>query len=266
MGDATSFVRRVKQRYRRRRLERLGVCERISCDNVLRLGSGSGSWSACIEDMDEESVVYSFGAGTDISFDLDFHERTGAEVHIFDPTPRSIEWMHAQRLPARVFFHEYGVGATDGTIDFFPPRRASSSHFSPVRRYLSRPRDGVVTAPVYRFSTIAARLGHDHVALVKMDIEGGEYDVIDDMLRAETSFDQLLVEYHHAYSTIPISRTVDSVTGLDRAGYRCFYISDRTYEFSFLRQPIVGVPKSPGLRAATGSDVDEPSNTGFLHS
>lgn len=233
MDDGASLVRRVKQYLRRRRLERLGVGERrIAVKTVL--GSGSGAWTACTEGLDENSVVYSFGAGTDISFDLDVNRRTGARVHIFDPTPRSIEWLRTQELPPGVEFHEFGIGAHDGTVDFHPPRRDSSSHFSPIQRYRddSAP---MVTAPVYRLETIARRLGHDRIRILKMDIEGGEYEVIEDLLNCPIEVDQLLVEFHHAYSTIPLARTVDSVAALESVGFECFHISERTYEFSFVR-------------------------------
>jgi len=198
------------------------------------LGSGSGAWTACIDGLDESSVVYSFGAGTDVSFDLDVHRRTGAQVHIFDPTPRSIEWIRSMDLPPGVEFHDYGIGAWDGTVDFHPPRRDTSSHFSPVRRYrhASAP---PVSAPVFRLVTIAQRLGHERIGILKMDIEGGEYDVIPDLLACPVRVDQLLVEFHHAYSTISISRTVESIAALESIGFQCFHISDRTYEFAFMR-------------------------------
>ncbi|GIS18490.1 MAG: hypothetical protein CM15mP120_04060 [Pseudomonadota bacterium] len=40
-------------------------------------------------------------------------------------------------------------------------------------------------------------LGHDHLDVLKMDIEGAEYAVLDDMLQSNILPDQLLVEFHH---------------------------------------------------------------------
>ncbi len=230
-----STLRRFKQRYRRRRLRRLGIDEKRSCAKTL-VGSGSGAWTACLDGIDAHSVVYSFGAGTDISFDLDLHRLTGAQVHIFDPTPRSVAWMGDQHLPEGVEFHDFGIGDHDGTARFYPPRRATSSHFSPVRRYRGTEDDEGLTAPVYRLSTIARKLGHDRIALVKMDIEGGEYDVIADLVAAPMPIGQFLVEFHHAYATIPLERTVKSVEQLAALGLTCFHISERTYEMSFINR------------------------------
>lgn len=230
---AGSVLRRFKQRVRRRRLQRLGVDVTHRCATRL-VGSGSGAWTVCPDGLDQHSVVYSFGAGTDISFDLELHRLTGATVHIFDPTPRSVAWMRSQALPDGVFFHPLGIAGHDGEITFHPPRRASSSHFSPVQRYRDPASGDRVTAPVERLSTIATRLSHSRVDLVKMDIEGGEYDVIADLVADPLPLGQLLVEFHHAYATIPVARTVQAVSSLESIGLRCFHISERTYEMSFL--------------------------------
>ena len=40
-----------------------------------------------------------------------------------------------------------------------------------------------VAVPVSRLSTIMSELGHERLDVLKMDIEGAEYAVLDDMLR-----------------------------------------------------------------------------------
>ncbi len=237
MSRQASPLRRLKQAWRRSRLARHGITETVRLP-ITMLGSGGGAWATWLDGVDADSVVYAFGAGTDISFDLDLHARTGAEVHIFDPTPRSIEWVRQQVLPEGVHFHDFGVGAADGTVTFYPPRRESSSHFSPVRRYAGGSVDGEIVAEVRSLRSIMDRLGHARIDVLKIDIEGGEYDVIDSMLADDVPVSQLLVEYHHAYATSPLSRTVASLRALTAAGYSCFNISPRTYEFSLVRNKV----------------------------
>lgn len=220
---------------RRWRLGRMGVAEEVSVDKV-ELGTGGGAWTLSIAGIDGNSVVYSFGAGTNISFDLDLHQRTGAQVHVFDPTPRSIEWIQSQPLPAGVVFHPFGIGAVDGEITFYPPRRETSSHFSPVKRYGDRQYGKAIKAPVFTLGSIMDKLGHDHVDLVKLDIEGGEFDVIGDLANPAVGAAQALIEFHHNYDTVPVERTVESVQRLREAGFRCFHLSRRTYEMSFIRE------------------------------
>jgi hypothetical protein len=60
------------------------------------LGTVYGGWTICLDGISESSIVYSFGVGEDASFDLAVIERYGAEVHAFDPTPSSIDWVNKQ--------------------------------------------------------------------------------------------------------------------------------------------------------------------------
>jgi hypothetical protein len=87
---------------------------------------------------------------------------------------------------------------------------------------------------VKRLSTIMNDLGHSHIDLLKMDIEGAEYDVIDDFLDHEIHVSQLLVEFHHFFSDISIRQTRRSIQRLMNE-YKLFYIDPRKVEFSFIR-------------------------------
>jgi FkbM family methyltransferase len=230
----SEILRRFKHRVRRRRLERHGVCVELSCPTET-LGEDWGSWVICPEGLGPQSVFYSFGVGTDITFDLALLGRFGAPVHAFDPTPVSVEWVRAQRLPELFRFHDVGIADFDGTMPFHLPRRTGSAHFSPVARRRGADASPPVHAPVLRLRSIMARFGHRRIDLMKMDIEGGEYAVIEDVLRERLPVRQLLIEFHHNYATIPLRRTVDAIGRLHESGYRLFHISERTYEMSFLR-------------------------------
>ena len=56
---------------------------------VITLGSRYGGWTLPENALSSESRVYLFGAGEDISFDIALIRHFGAEVHVFDPTPRA---------------------------------------------------------------------------------------------------------------------------------------------------------------------------------
>ena len=69
-----------------------------------------------------------------------------------------------------------------------------------------------------------------------MDIEGSEYDVIEDILTNKLEIDQILVEFHHRFPGIGMQKTLDSVAALRRAGYQLFHISPWCEEFAFFKQ------------------------------
>ena len=131
-------------------------------------------------------------------------------------------------MTEQFIFHDYGLADFDGNIEFFPPAKSSSTHFSPVKRYSKNTSNSeLVKAPVHSLTTICSLLEHDHVDLLKIDIEGGEYAVIDDILKSGIVIKQLLVEFHHMF------KTIDAINKLYEAGFELFHISDRTYEYSF---------------------------------
>lgn len=197
----------------------------------VRLGSEYGGYAVLTQALKPDSVVYSLGLGEDISFDLALIERTSCQVFGFDPTPRSIAWVRSQVLPAGFHVRQLGVAGYDGQASFAPPR--DPSHIS---HSLSAPAAAVgvgrVEFEVRRLSTLMSELGHTQIDLLKMDVEGAEYDVIDDLLRQRAFPKQLLVEFHHGMHGIPVSKTEACLRGLRKAGYRVFDAQPTGREFS----------------------------------
>jgi FkbM family methyltransferase len=224
----------IKQRLRRRRLHQLGIREELNWTKSS-FGVGDGAWTIYPDQLNADSVVYSFGIGTDISFDCALIQSLAVSVHAFDPTPIASQWLASQKPAEQFCFHAYGVAGFDGRQDFQPPRRARSSHYTPVKRYRQNDNNKPpFRGDVHRVGTIMEALGHRHIDLIKMDIEGGEYEVIDDMLDDHIPVAQLAVEFHHSYATIPLTRTVHAVQRLRECNFKVLHISPRTYEITFV--------------------------------
>ena len=190
----------------------------------------------CTRLLGPQSAVYSVGIGRHVGFDVELIGRYGLTVHGFDPTPVSVAWVREQNLPAGFVFHEYGVAAHDGTARFYAPRSEGSAHYSSVPRDRDAAGRETVEGLVFRLATIARQLGHSRIDVLKMDIEGGEYEVIDDLAGGSVEADQFLVEFHHNYPSIPLARTLDAVRALRGAEYRVAHISPRGLEFLFLHE------------------------------
>jgi FkbM family methyltransferase len=207
----------------------------IKCQRMM-LGGEGACWCICPQDLSASSVVYSMGVGEDISFDLALIEHFGLELHAFDPTPRSIEWLQRQTAPREFSFHEYGVADFDGNCAFLPPENPAHVSHSIVGQESSRP---AIEVPVHRLGTIMKMLGHKHIDLLKMDIEGAEYGVLADMLAHRIQVRQLLVEFHHRWPRIGIEKTRQAIHELNVAGYGIFSVSTSGEEYSFQR-PVAG--------------------------
>lgn len=223
----------VKHAIRRWRLAWAGIAVETKRTTAW-YGRDKLSWIACPDGITPDSVIYSFGIGRDLSLDLTLIARHGVQVHAFDPTPASLEWVRRQVLPPALRVHDIGLAAFDGQLEFHAPRNPGSAHFSPVRRY-RQDSGATFAAPVRTLTTIMRDLGHDHIDLLKMDIEGGEYAVIADLVSRNLPVNQLLVEFHHNFATIPFRKTVAAVRALRANGFRVFAIGERTYEVSMIR-------------------------------
>lgn len=202
------------------------ACERIS------LGRDGALWCLCPDGLEPSSIVYSFGVGEEISFDLELIRRFGVCVHAFDPTPRSIEWLAKQSLPGNFLFHPYGVAGFDGHAKFLPPVNPLHVSHTLVERHTPWP---AIEVPVRRLSSVMRDLGHQRIDLLKMDIEGAEYAVLKDMLDSRIPVNQLLVEFHHRWPEIGVEKTKQAIRDLNSAGYRIFDVSPSGEEYGFLR-------------------------------
>ena len=195
----------------------------------VRLGGRDASFVVDPTTLTPDGIVYSFGIGTDVSFDLECISQFSVQVHAFDPTPRSIEWLSTQTLPPEFHYHEYGLADFDGVLEFYPPENPAHVSYSIQERAGSK-----VTCPVHRLSTIMGDLGHDHLDLLKMDIEGSEYGVIENMLAEGIKPIQLCVEFHHRWPEFGHQRTERAIDRLQSAGYGLFHVSASGEEFSFI--------------------------------
>jgi FkbM family methyltransferase len=206
----------------------------VQCSKETLGNPRYGAWTIQPELIRAESIVYSFGIGEDLSFDLALIEKFGLTVHGFDPTPKSIDWVRSQDLPNLFVLHPYGLADFDGTVSFNPPE--NPDHVS--HTLLDRPETAShsVEVPVKRLQTIMEEMGHRHIDIFKMDIEGAEYQAIDDLLRSGIRPEQLLVEWHHRFPGVGPKATIKSIAQLRAAGYRLFHVSPNQEEYSFVHQ------------------------------
>jgi FkbM family methyltransferase len=234
--DPSAPVRAVARRGRHRLRQWLRLDPNHRPDvqyPTLYLGSAYGGWTINPTRLTSDSIVYSFGVGEDISFDIALIERYGVTVHAFDPTPRSVAWVGQQHLPSRFIFHDFGIANFDGFAAFFPPRRAEHVSYTVIAD--RNPGSSPTYVPVYRLTTILQMLDHSRVDLLKMDIEGAEYDVIDDLAETGVSVEQLLVEFQHRFRGVGAHRTIQTARRLREAGFRLFHVNDTGEDYSFMR-------------------------------
>lgn len=196
----------------------------------------TAEWTYVFEELGTASVVYSLGVGDDIGFDLGVIERFGVKVFAFDPTPYAKEWVNDQELPGEFVFHPWAASGEDGTLRLY--RRVSKR--GKRARVMWTAEDGAgdsndyIDAPAYTVASIMQKLQHEQVDLLKMDVEGAEYDILEGLQHAPHLPRQLLVEFHHRFPGIGKERTAAAIQGLRKLGYKIFDISETGREIGFI--------------------------------
>lgn len=206
---------------------------------TLTLGNKGNDWTINPDKINNKAIVYSFGVGVDISFDLLMVEKFGCKIHAFDPTPKTIQWLSDRKLPDEFRFSDIGLADYDGNANFKLP--ANPEYVSGA--FTSDDKNSqTIEVKVKRLKTIMQQLKHPHIDLLKMDIEGAEYDVIKSIVDDNLSIGQILIEFHHRFPEHGICKTKQAIKRLEEFGYHVFHISANGEEYSFIKNTIVKNP------------------------
>jgi FkbM family methyltransferase len=228
-------TREMRKLFRRLRLRGAGIHPDVEIPKLLigRSDRRSSPMAVFPEALNADSVVYSFGVGQEITWDQEMIDRFGMTIHGFDPSPGSMLWIDSIELPPEFIFHPIGIGESDGTLTLYPPKRATSVHFSVINRARAKKHDAV-DVPVKSLASIADMLGHDHIDVLKLDVEGAEYALMPSVLDAGLPIYQITLEVHHNFPTMKFADTLDLIQQVRNADFRIFDVSERGRELSFV--------------------------------
>jgi FkbM family methyltransferase len=173
-------------------------------------------WTICPRGLNASSVVYSGGVGEDISFEHELVKRFGCSIALCDPSPAGLKTMALpeNRIPQFRFFPA-ALTAHSGKLRLAPPQPGEISW--------SAQKDGTATLEVTSVDlrSLMKQNGHARIDLLKLDIEGCEYEVIDDILRHRIPVRQICVEFHNGIVPgIRRRQTIRSILKLVARGYR----------------------------------------------
>ena len=234
----TIMVTRLKSRIKYFILKITGkfsyIKKGVKC-KYLWYGNRYGGFYICPEFLDKNAVVYSFGIGEDISFDRAVINNHDCHVFGFDPTPKSIGWINRQKVPGKFHFYGFGISDKSGFADFYLPKNPEYVSGSIIKQKnvdLMKK----VSVEMKSIKDIMNELGHQHIDVLKMDIEGSEYAVIENILDAKISMTQILIEFHSRFIEDGEHKTAQIIAKLKSNGYEIFGISDSFEEISFINK------------------------------
>ncbi|MFG6611614.1 FkbM family methyltransferase [Sulfitobacter sp. 1A12057] len=192
---------------------------------LTSLGSKHCGWTFVEHSTLANSIILSAGLGEDGSFDVEFAAKYNATVHIVDPTPRAID--HFRALIARaglppeteysdsgtqspesydlcnvaadqIQLHEVAIWNERTKVKFYLPRSVNHVSHSIVNFQNGYAKDTpFIEVDALPMTALLKKIGvkADHIALLKLDIEGAEIEVIESMLFEGITPKQILVEF-----------------------------------------------------------------------
>jgi len=202
----------VRRRWFERQLPRLSFA---AVDGpVLDLGSSYGGWKMPGGLIEPSWVCYCVGAGGDISFDRELVERYGATVRAVDPVADYILSAQAELQHPRFSTHRAAIATDDGPLRMQLTHDTRSGSVSPAGLYESH---DFIELPGRTLPSLMAELGDERIDLLKLDIEGGEYDVLPTLDLRALGVRVLATQLHYTGS---VRRARTLIAGLASQGYQ----------------------------------------------
>lgn len=242
------------------------VCLNSDTYDLRKLGTDYAGfyYPAALPGLDSDSVIYCFGAGEDISHDLVLAGKLSSKVYIFDPTPRAMShvqlikdvldgevvpknssryggadpdyWniiLNAKVNSSHICFYPDALYTEDVKKRFYFPRNRNYVSYSILPSNKSKSRWMWVQCK--KISTFMEELGHEKIDVLKIDIEGVECQVLDQMLDEGIFPKYISVDFDSGWCMPPfdVDNCFRVIERLKSVGYEVLH-SDKA-DWSFIR-------------------------------
>jgi FkbM family methyltransferase len=183
-----------------------------SSPDVRRIGDEESGWVMHISPAPQ--VCYCAGVGKGMSFEIELAKLARQPVLVFDPSPTGIATVEKADTGNLRFF-PVGLAAETGVVEFSLPKDPDEGSYSVAREGVEK-----ISFECWDLPTIMSKNGDSSIDLLKMDIEGFEYDIVDRFLDQRIPIRQLCVELH---PWLKPGRTWKTIAKLRKAGYRIIH-------------------------------------------
>jgi FkbM family methyltransferase len=201
----------VRRRWFERELERTPLSNGYE---IVHLGSSYGGWLIPDGVVGPSWVCYCVGTGGDITFDLELVSRYGAEVRAFEPVAEYVQ--HAADAAdgeSRFSVHQAAIAMRDGPLRMQVTHDSNSRSVSAAALYESAE---YVELPGRSLASLMAEFGDARIDLLKLDIEGGEYELLPSLELPAMGVKVFATQLHHNGT---VAQARELVAGLRQAGY-----------------------------------------------
>lgn len=148
-----------------------------------------GNYLICNKDQfTSDAIIYSLGVLSDTAFDEAISHKFGCPIYLFDPSNIAKDHIDKVNNP-KFLFSQVGVWKETCDIEFSTPKYGGSP--SMVLKWSGKQ----FTHRCVDLKEIMAQNEHEHIDLIKMDIEGAAFGVLNRMLDIEIYPRQIIAEF-----------------------------------------------------------------------
>jgi FkbM family methyltransferase len=202
----------LRRRWFEFRLERMKP--RRSVPGLEALGTSYGSWLVPTTKIEDGWICYCIGTGADISFELELLKRWRVQVRSFDAVLHFVEHLRetiGQRPGLTI--DQAALALRDGPLRMQVSHVAASRSVSAAGLYES---DLYEEAPGRTLPSLMAQYLDQHVDLLKIDVEGLEYELVPTLDLEGLGVKVLCIQLHHPAG---IRGAKELVATLETRGY-----------------------------------------------
>lgn len=224
------------------------------------LGTKYGGWDIPIDcNLNQNSLIYSGGVGEDMSFDLKLQNKYNCNIILIDPTQRAIE--HYEEVKKfyntdkftftgniqkdyienikdlkpnfdKFTYIDLGLHNMKDTLKFYKQTNINNVSQSLIPNMFGQDYN---TVNVDSIKNIMTQLGHDKIDLLKLDIEGSEVLVLEQMLDDKIFPKYLCIEFDLLLKRKDVSGlTQKLVEKLQKNGYKILSNKDLNITFEYM--------------------------------
>jgi FkbM family methyltransferase len=229
---------------------------------MIKLGTNYGGWAIPEDiDLDNESIVYSGGVGEDISFDLLLSDKYDCNIVLIDPTVRAVthyneivnyyksnkQWVFSGDIQkdyqkwisdlninfSKISYENIGLWDKLDTLKFYKQTNPLYVSQSVMENMFG---DDYYEVTVDSIKNIMEKRGDNKIDLLKLDIEGAEIKVLNNMLDNEIYPRYLCIEFDLFRCKKDINNeTAVILDRLKKIGYVVLLDDDYNITFKYLK-------------------------------
>ncbi len=188
-----------------------------------------------LDRLDSDSIVIDVGCAEDADFAQTVIKNFNVTCFAVDPTKKHSNALKSlEREYGGLFrYLQLAVGPTNGKIVFHESKDNQSG--SLLDSHINVKNDNIIDYEVesVTLSKLFDKVGSDNISMLKLDIEGAEYDLLKSVTNEDLQkVDQIFIEFHHhaipEYDQKDTRQLVDKIIN---AGFSAFTYDNHNYLF-----------------------------------